>query len=98
VNTGREQQKAGVMPDALASFLDLLQGQLHLTIEGLMCIPPMDEPPDPHFRLLHQLAKQHGLSSLSMGMSSDYVNAIEAGATHVRVGSAVFGARSYSTP
>lgn len=92
VNTGREPQKAGVDPDELADLLAACRG-FGLTIEGLMCIPPIDEDAAPHFRLLAELAGREGLSGLSMGMSDDFETAIAAGATHVRVGSAIFGAR-----
>jgi PLP dependent protein len=94
VNTGLEPQKAGVAPQDVSAMLELMQVKLGLTVEGLMCIPPVDEAPDRHFALLAELAKIHGLRSLSMGMSTDYVAAIAHGATHVRVGSAIFGARS----
>ena len=92
VTTGREPQKAGVDPDELADLLAACRG-FGLTIEGLMCIPPIDEDAAPHFRLLAELAGREGLSGLSMGMSDDFETAIAAGATHVRVGSAIFGAR-----
>jgi PLP dependent protein len=92
VNTGREAQKAGVWPEHLADMMETCR-KLNLTIEGLMCIPPVDEPPRPHFALLKSLASQHNLTKLSMGMSSDYAEAIAEGATHVRVGSAIFGSR-----
>jgi PLP dependent protein len=94
VNTGREAQKAGVLPEDLPAILYLMQNTLSLTVEGLMCIPPVDEPPTPHFQILRNLAARHGLTKLSMGMSSDFAEAIAEGATHVRVGSAIFGARS----
>ncbi len=93
VNTGSEPQKAGVEPDALAGLLAACRG-FGLTIEGLMCIPPIDEDALPHFRLLAELGDREGLSGLSMGMSDDFETAIAAGATHVRVGSAIFGARA----
>lgn len=92
VNTGREPQKAGVDPDELADLLAACRG-FGLRVEGLMCIPPIDEDAAPHFRLLAELAGREGLSGLSMGMSDDFETAIAAGATHVRVGSAIFGAR-----
>jgi len=95
VNTGEEDQKAGVIPaDAdtfIASCLDL-----DLPVKGLMCIPPVDEEPALHFALLAKIAKRNGLTGLSMGMSSDFESAIAHGATHIRVGSAIFGARDYS--
>jgi PLP dependent protein len=93
VNTGAEPQKAGVLPADLASFLDDLRGRLKLQPLGLMCIPPADEAPAPHFAWLARAAARHGLSTLSMGMSNDLDAAIHQGATHVRVGSALFGAR-----
>jgi len=96
VNIGSEEQKAGVAPEDLGPFLDRLRGEYGLTIEGLMCIPPIDEPAAPHFWRLEKMAKNHGLSGLSMGMSADFETAIPFGATHVRVGSALFGARDYS--
>jgi PLP dependent protein len=98
VNTGLEPQKAGIAPADLPSFLRYLSDDLALSVEGLMCIPPVDEKPAPHFRQLHALATAHGLSQLSMGMSGDYAQAISEGATLVRVGSAIFGARDYNTP
>ncbi len=98
VNTGREAQKAGVLPEDLAAILDVMQDTLGLTVEGLMCIPPADEPPAPHFVMLRSMAAEHGIEKLSMGMSGDFAEAIAQGATHVRVGSAIFGARDYNTP
>lgn len=93
VNIGQEDQKAGVAPDDLGAFLDRLHGEYNLEPEGLMCIPPIDEPAAPHFWRLETMAKTHGLTGLSMGMSSDFETAIPFGATHIRVGSALFGAR-----
>lgn len=93
VNTGEEPQKAGVMPRDLPALLALCRDELGLDIAGLMCIPPHNEEPAVHFALLAKLAKQNGLRHLSMGMSADFEAAIEFGATHVRVGSAIFGAR-----
>ena len=93
VNTGGEEQKAGVLPEAADAFLRACREQYRLTIEGLMCIPPFDEPPAPHFALLQKIARRNGLPCLSMGMSADFQSAIAFGATHVRVGSAIFGAR-----
>lgn len=95
VNIGQEDQKAGVSPDDLGAFLDRLRGEYALEPEGLMCIPPVDEPAAPHFWRLETMAKTYGLSGLSMGMSADFETAIAFGATHVRVGSGVFGARDY---
>jgi PLP dependent protein len=92
VNTGREPQKAGVDPDGLDAFLAACRGY-DLPIFGLMAIPPVDEDPAPHFELLRDRAARHGLAGLSMGMSDDFEAAIAAGATHVRIGSAVFGSR-----
>ncbi|WP_457812244.1 YggS family pyridoxal phosphate-dependent enzyme [Sinorhizobium meliloti] len=93
VNTGLEPQKAGIAPEDAAAFVALCRDELALNIEGLMCIPPFDENPGPHFALLAKLAGQCGLSRLSMGMSGDFETAIAFGATGVRVGSAIFGAR-----
>lgn len=92
VNTGREPQKAGIDPDALPAFLATCVGY-DLPVFGLMCIPPVDDAPEPHFRALATLAADHGLQGLSMGMSDDFETAIACGATHVRVGSALFGSR-----
>jgi PLP dependent protein len=93
VNTGLEPQKAGIAPDDTVAFVTLCRDELGLVIEGLMCIPPADENPGPHFALLAKLAARCGLDKLSMGMSGDYDVAIGFGATSVRVGSAIFGAR-----
>ncbi len=95
VNTGDEPQKAGVAPAGLETFLDACRRDYDLPVAGLMCIPPADEDPGPHFALLARLAAGHGLGGLSMGMSGDFELAIAHGATHVRVGSAIFGARDY---
>jgi hypothetical protein len=95
VNTGEEPQKAGITPDELPDFLTLCRDELGLTISGLMCIPPVDEEPALHFALLAKLAARHALAELSMGMSGDYETAIQFGATYVRVGTAIFGARDY---
>lgn len=92
VNTGEEPQKAGVFPGELDALLAVC-ATLGLNISGLMCIPPVEEPAGPHFALLAKMAAAHGFSVLSMGMSEDYETAIAFGATHVRVGSAFFGAR-----
>lgn len=94
VNTGEEAQKAGVMPRDTASFVGLCRNELQLPILGLMCIPPVDEEPAVHFAFLAKLARESGLAGLSMGMSGDFETAVELGATHVRVGSAIFGTRS----
>jgi pyridoxal phosphate enzyme (YggS family) len=93
VNTGEEPQKAGVAPGEADAFLAACRGAYGLIVEGLMCIPPEAEPPGPHFALLAEIAARNGLSRLSMGMSGDFETAIRLGATSVRVGSAVFGAR-----
>ena len=92
INTGDEPQKAGVSPKDADAFIESCKAR-GLVIEGLMCIPPADEPPSPHFAMLAKIAKRHGLTILSMGMSADYREAIQLGATHVRVGSAIFGSR-----
>ena len=92
VNTGAEPQKAGVLPDDLDGFLAQCRA-MDLPILGLMCIPPDGMEPDPHFIALRDMAARHGLPGLSMGMSSDFERAIALGATHIRVGSAIFGAR-----
>ncbi|MCK8464138.1 YggS family pyridoxal phosphate-dependent enzyme [Aliiroseovarius sp. S1339] len=94
VNTGEEPQKAGIMPDDLDAFVAECR-DLGLPVVGLMCIPPVDEEPSLHFALLAKMAKRNGLEQLSMGMSSDFESAIAQGATHVRVGSAIFGERDY---
>ena len=93
VNTGEEEQKAGISPGEAVEFVKRCQQEHGLQIEGLMCIPPFDENPGPHFALLRKLAKEAGVDKLSMGMSGDFETAVEFGATHVRVGSALFGAR-----
>jgi PLP dependent protein len=93
VNTGSEPQKGGVPPDATEAFVNRCRDAHGLAISGLMCIPPADQPPSPHFALLARLVKALDLPLLSMGMSADYEAAIQLGATHVRVGSAIFGAR-----
>ena len=93
VNTGAEPQKAGVLPEAADAFLKKCAEVHGLTISGLMCIPPADEAPGPHFALTAKIAKRNGLKLLSMGMSADFADAILLGATHVRVGSAIFGGR-----
>ncbi|MGG7517931.1 YggS family pyridoxal phosphate-dependent enzyme [Allorhizobium undicola] len=93
VNTGNEPQKAGIAPEEALAFVGLCRNDLGLTIEGLMCIPPAEENPGPHFALLQKLATECGLDRLSMGMSGDYETAVAFGATSVRVGSAIFGSR-----
>jgi pyridoxal phosphate enzyme (YggS family) len=98
VNTGREPQKAGLAPEALADFLAESLKLHGVRYAGLMCIPPVEDDPRPHFRMLAELARTHGLDGLSMGMSGDYEVAIDEGATFVRVGSAIFGARPVASP
>jgi pyridoxal phosphate enzyme (YggS family) len=93
VNTGGEAQKAGVLPQDADAFIQACRTTYGLAIEGLMCIPPAAEPPAPHFALLAKIAQRNGLPLLSMGMSADYEIAVRFGATHVRVGSAIFGSR-----
>jgi PLP dependent protein len=93
VNTGLEEQKAGVAPEDAEAFLAQCQGEFGLRIAGLMCIPPFDEDPQPHFEMLAGLGRRLGLAELSMGMSGDFETAIGAGATMVRVGTAIFGGR-----
>lgn len=93
VNIGEEQQKAGVLPAAADDFIADCRHRLRLPIEGLMCIPPHDEEPSPYFALLREIARRNNLPALSMGMSADFETAIRFGATYVRVGTAVFGAR-----
>jgi len=94
INTGDEPQKAGVRPQDADGFLALCQNRYGLEVAGLMCIPPADEAPAPHFALTAQIAKRNGLKLLSMGMSADFHIAIAFGATHVRVGTAIFGQRA----
>jgi PLP dependent protein len=94
VNTGGEPQKAGILPQDADAFLAKCRDVYRLRIAGLMCIPPLDEAPGPHFALTAKIAKRNGLNLLSMGMSADFATAIELGATHIRVGSAIFGERT----
>ena len=94
VNTGAEPQKAGVLPDDLDGFVAECR-EMDLPLAGLMCIPPVDDEPAGHFSMLRDMAARNGLPGLSMGMSDDFETAIAHGATHVRVGSAIFGARDY---
>jgi len=96
INTGEEPQKAGVLPSDADIFIAECRAQ-DLPVQGLMCIPPVDEEPSLHFALLAKIARRNGLTGLSMGMSGDFENAIALGATHVRVGSAIFGARTAPT-
>lgn len=93
VNTGEEAQKAGVRPAEVDAFVATCRDTYKLPVVGLMCIPPVDEEPALHFALLAKMAARNGLASISMGMSADYETAVRLGATHVRVGSALFGAR-----
>jgi pyridoxal phosphate enzyme (YggS family) len=93
VNTGSEPQKAGIDPAEAVGFVARCREVHGLTIDGLMCIPPLDQDPGPHFAMLSDLARQAGVAKLSMGMSADYEKAIACGATSVRIGSAIFGAR-----
>ena len=94
VNTGAEPQKAGVLPEAADALIETARRIHGLAVEGLMCIPPADQDAEPHFTLLRTMAERNGLSVLSMGMSGDYETAIRCGATHVRVGTALFGERN----
>jgi len=94
INTGGEAQKAGVPPQDADGFIAACRDTYGLSISGLMCIPPLEEAPGPHFALTAKIALRNGLKLLSMGMSGDYITAIQLGATHVRVGSAIFGARA----
>jgi pyridoxal phosphate enzyme (YggS family) len=93
VNVGREPQKAGVLPEAADAFIDACRTQHGLPVTGLMCIPPAEGDPRPHFAMLRTMAARHALPSLSMGMTQDFEQAIAEGATHVRIGSAIFGSR-----
>jgi pyridoxal phosphate enzyme (YggS family) len=93
INTGEEPQKAGIAPGEADAFIAGCRDQYGLTISGLMCIPPADQAPAPHFALTAKIAARNGLSNLSMGMSADFATAIQFGATHIRVGSAIFGHR-----
>ena len=97
VNTGGEPQKAGVLPEETDAFLAACRERYGLTVAGLMCLPPAHEPPAPHFALTAKIARRNGLSLLSMGMSADFPLAIAFGATHVRVGTAIFGERAPAT-
>lgn len=93
VNTGEEPQKGGIMPADADAFVDRCRAEYGLVVEGLMCIPPVDDLPSPHFGLLRMIAERNNLPLLSMGMSADFQAAIQLGATHVRVGTAIFGKR-----
>ncbi|KWV45846.1 alanine racemase [Bradyrhizobium macuxiense] len=94
INTGEEPQKAGVAPQDADAFIAACRDKYGLHISGLMCIPPVDQAPAPHFALCAKIAARNGLTNLSMGMSADFAVAIQMGATHVRVGSAIFGTRT----
>lgn len=94
VNTGAEPQKAGILPEEADAFIAACRDVHGLSVEGLMCIPPADEAPAPHFALLAKIARRNGLRVLSMGMSGDYMIAAQLGATHLRIGTALFGARA----
>ena len=98
VNTGAEEQKAGVLPGAADAFIERCRKEFELPVRGLMCIPPASEEPSLHFALLREIAQRNGLAGLSMGMSADYQVAIAFGATHVRVGTAIFGERPPRRP
>ena len=98
INTGEEPQKAGCMPSDADAFISTCVNELQLDVAGLMCIPPADEEPSLHFSLLKKIADRNGLKGLSMGMSGDFETAIALGATHIRVGSAIFGARVPAKP
>src|SRR5690348_4154066 len=96
INTGAEPQKAGVLPQEADAFVAACRDRYGLAISGLMCLPPQNEAPAPHFALTAKIARRNGLALLSMGMSADYQTAIAFGATHVRVGTAIFGSRTPS--
>ena len=98
VNTGEEPQKAGILPGEADAFLKVCRDEIGLPVVGLMCIPPADQEPGLHFGLLAEIAKRNGIVGLSMGMSGDFETAIRFGATHVRVGTAIFGPRAPFTP
>ncbi|MHA1567222.1 MAG: YggS family pyridoxal phosphate-dependent enzyme [Alphaproteobacteria bacterium] len=98
VNTGEEPQKAGALPAEADDFIKFCRDELGLPVVGLMCIPPIEDEPALHFALLHQIAQRNDLAELSMGMSGDYETAVELGASHVRVGTAIFGARQPRPP
>jgi len=96
VNTGEEEQKAGILPFEADAFITRCRDEWALPVQGLMCIPPVDEEPALHFALLREIANRNSLPVLSMGMSGDFETAVTLGATHVRVGTAIFGARDYA--
>ena len=93
INTGHEKQKAGILPESADKFITLCCDDLKLPVKGVMCIPPFDEDSTQHFKLLKEIADRNNIKNLSMGMSSDFEKAIKNGATHVRVGTAIFGTR-----
>ena len=93
VNTGREENKSGIYPERLDEFINHCKNDLTLNIVGLMCIPPINDPPEEHFSVLEKRAKKHNLSNLSMGMSDDYSEAIKHNATYIRIGTLLFGKR-----
>ena len=93
INTGREKQKAGILPESADKFITLCRDDLKLPVKGVMCIPPFDEDSTQHFKLLKEIADRNNIKNLSMGMSGDFEKAIKNGATHVRVGTAIFGTR-----
>ena len=93
INTGEEPQKAGIMPADADDFIALCRDELGINLAGLMCIPPFDEEPSLHFALLADIARRHGMEGLSMGMSADFETAVRLGASHVRIGTAIFGHR-----
>lgn len=93
VNTGHEGQKAGISPEDADGFITLCRDQLKLPVVGVMCIPPFDEDGTPHFKMLKEIAERNNINNISMGMSGDFEQAIKNGATHVRVGTAIFGTR-----
>ena len=95
VNTGLESQKSGIAPEKAVEFAQICAHDYGLIVEGFMCLPPIEEDASPHFAFLNKLASQAGLTSLSMGMSADFEDAIRLGATHIRIGSAFFGNRAY---
>lgn len=93
VNIGEEEQKSGILPQNLNNFVKFVRDECKLNVTGLMCIPPENENPSPYFALLHKMARENELQKLSMGMSADFEDAIALGATHIRIGSAIFGNR-----
>ena len=93
INTGHEKQKAGILPESADEFITLCRDDLKLPVKGVMCIPPFDEDSTQHFKLLKEIADRNNIKNLSMGMSGDFEKAIKNGATHVRVGTAIFGTR-----